>query len=135
MRYLGIDFGEKRIGVAVSDEKAHLAVPVGVVQRRDDYHAIAELREMALERDVGALVVGRPTDLDGGAGAMVERVARFAERLAAACGLPLFFIDESLTSRQAEEQLRQSGSRRREVVDALAARILLQDWLDQSGRE
>ena len=140
MRYLGIDFGEKRNGVAVSDDEARLAVPVGVVQRHNDYDSIAELREMALQRDAGALVVGRPTRLDGQPGSLAERVERFAERLSAACRLPLFFIDETLTSVEAERQSRDVLAHRTglagrdEPVDAVAAGILLQDWLDQERR-
>ncbi len=134
MRYLGIDFGEKRIGVAVSDDQARLAVPVGVVHRHNDYDSIGELREMALERDVGALVVGRPTRLDGRPGSLAKRVGRFAERLSAACRLPLFFIDETLTSVEAEHRSRDRVAPRDQPVDAVAARILLQDWLDQEQR-
>ena len=134
MRYLGIDFGEKRIGVAVSDDQARLAVPVGVVHRHNDYDSIAELREMALQRDAGALVVGRPTRLDGRPGSLARRVERFARRLAAACRLPLFFVDETLTSVEAERQSRDGATGRGESVDAVAARILLQDWLDQEPR-
>ena len=137
MRYLGVDFGERRIGVAVSDEEARLAVPVGVVERRDDYQAIGELRDIARDREVGALVLGRPTQVDGRLGATANRVRRFGERLALACHLPLFVVDEALTSSEARRLLRQAGSgrrHRRKAIDALAARIQLQEWLDQEER-
>ena len=137
MRYLGVDFGERRIGVAVSDEEARLAVPVGVVERRDDYQAIGELRDIARDREVGALVLGRPTHVDGRLGATANRVRRFGERLALACHLPLFVVDEALTSSEARRLLRQAGSgrrHRRKAIDALAARIQLQEWLDQEER-
>ncbi len=137
MRYLAIDFGEKRIGVAVSDDAERLAVPVGIVERRTDYEAIREIREIAIERDVSALVVGRPTNLNGRPGTLAERVERFAERLAAACKTPFYFVDETLTSREAESRLRdRSGGRRgkRRAIDALAATIVLQEWLDSRPR-
>ena len=137
MRYLAIDFGEKRIGVSVSDDAERLAVPVGIVERRTDYEAIREIREIAIERDIRGLVVGRPTNLDGRPGTLWERVGRFAERLAAACQTPLYFVDETLTSREAESRLRdRHGSRRRKrrAIDALAATIVLQEWLDSRQR-
>ena len=137
MRYLGVDFGERRIGVAVSDEEASLALPLGIVERRDDYQAIGELRDIARDRGVGALVVGRPTHVDGRLGATADRVRRFGERLALACHLPLFFVDEALTSIEARRLLQQAETpqrRQREAIDALAARIQLQEWLDQEDR-
>ena len=131
MRYLGIDFGEKRIGVAVSDEHASFALPVGTVERRSDHQAIGELAEMARERDIGGLVVGRPTRSDGRAGDLEPRIEKFAERLARACGLPLHFADEALTSVEARRQSQHTAGRRGDPVDSLAARLLLQGWLDQ----
>ena len=133
MRYLGIDFGERRIGVAVSDQAARMALVVGTIERRDDYSAIAELRTMAVERDVEGLVVGRPMHLDGRPSKMALRAQRFGTRLAAACKLPIHFIDEALTSVEASrEHLSESG--RGGGIDATSACILLQDYLDQESR-
>ena len=136
MRYLGIDFGEKRIGVAVSDERARMALVIGTIERHDDYSAIAQLRSMAHERGVEALVVGHPTHLDGRPGDLAPRVRRFAGKLARACGLPLHFVDEALTSVEARRELN-DGLKKvdRAAVDAGAARILLQDYLDAESRK
>lgn len=129
MRYLAIDFGERRIGVAVSDDDERLAVPVGIVDRHDDRTAIGELRELAQQREAQGLVVGRPTTPDGDTGESEPRIRRFAERLARATKLPIHWIDETLTTveaeRMAHDQGRKSGS-----IDDLAASLLLQDWLD-----
>ena len=136
MRYLGIDFGETRIGVAVSDEAARMALPVCTIERRDDYSAIAELRALAREREVGGLVMGRPTHLDGRPGELAPRIHRFGRRLADACKLPLHFVDEALTSVQARSDLRTAGKKTvvRADIDAAAARVLLQDYLDAASR-
>lgn len=131
MRYLGLDFGEKRIGVAVSDDAGRLAVTVGTVRRKNDYEAIGELRELARTRSVEALVVGLPKHLDGRPGTLAERICRFSERLARACEIELFYADEALTSHEAQRLLAANVARDGDTVDSQAARILLQSWLDQ----
>jgi putative Holliday junction resolvase len=134
MRLLGIDFGERRIGLAISDEDARLAVPLATLRRRDDRSAIEEIVAIARREGVGGLVIGEPLGLDGSRGAAAERVGRFADRLAAASGMPCERIAESLTSREADERLRAAGvgaRRRRQRVDEVAAQILLQEALDR----
>jgi putative Holliday junction resolvase len=137
MRWLGIDFGEKRIGVAVSDPEGRLAVPLTTVARRSDRAAVAALVELARREGAEALAVGEPRNLDGSRGDAARRARRFAERLAAASGLPCELVDEALTSVEAEERLRAAGldpARRRARVDEVAAQILLQDALDRRRR-
>ena len=137
MRALGIDFGEKRIGLAISDGEGRMAVPLTTLERRDDRSAAARIAEIAASEGVGRLVLGEPVGLDGTRGPAAERVRRFGEKLAAAAGLPLELIEESLTSVEAEERLREAGvdpRRNPARVDAVAAQILLQDALDRRAR-
>jgi putative Holliday junction resolvase len=136
-RVMGLDVGGKRIGVAVSDELGLIATPVGFVTRgardRD------ELRKLVARWGVARLVVGLPTGLSGREGPQAAEVRAFADALAADLGLPLDYWDERLTTAIAERALIESGrrrERRKEQVDAVAAAIMLQSYLDaESGRQ
>jgi putative holliday junction resolvase len=133
-RSLGIDFGEKRIGLAISE--GALAMPLTTLKRRDDRSALAEIAGIARREGVGRLVVGEPRNLDGTLGPAAERARRFATRLAELTGLPLELVNESLTSVEAAERLRAAGvdpRRHPERLDAVAAQILLQEALDRGG--
>ncbi len=136
MRSLGIDFGEKRIGLAVSDPEGRLAVALTTLVRRDDRSAMSAIAEIARQEGVGRLVVGEPLRLDGTRGPAAVRARRFGERLAARTALPITFVDESLTSVEAARRLRAAGidpRRAPERIDAAAAQILLQEDLDRGG--
>lgn len=139
MRIVGLDVGERRIGVAVSDPTGTLARPSGVLARRGSDHeavrAVAlEIARLAAEDDgVQAIVVGLPRRLDGSASEMTPRVLAFADRLRAASGLPVVLQDERLSSREAESRLalREKDWRaRKKKLDAAAAAVILQDYLD-----
>lgn len=132
MRVLAVDFGEKRIGLAVSDLSGRVVVPVGTVARASDAQAAAEVALAAQEREVGRLVVGLPCGLDGSEGSIARRARNFARRLADASGLPVDLHGEGLTSVDAERNLRAAGvgrGRRDAARDAEAAAVLLRDWL------
>ena len=132
MRALGIDFGERRIGLAVSDAEGRFAVPLTTFERRDDRRAARKIAAIAREEGAEALFLGEPVLLDGSRGEMAERVARFGRRLEEVSGLPVTMVAETLTSREAEERLRRAGtdpSRHPERVDAVAAQILLEQAL------
>lgn len=130
MRILGIDFGEKRIGLAVSDQHESVATPLATVERKSDLQAIDHIVAIIEEEGIGAIVVGEPRGPDGGRGSAAERVGSFARKLHAATGLSTRMTDETLTSREASSRLRgtRSGDGR---LDALAAQILLQQALDE----
>ena len=135
MRALGIDFGEKRIGLAISE--GGLAVPLRTLARRDDRSAMRQIAEIAASEGVERLVVGEPRNLDGTRGPAALRARRFAERLAALTALPLELVDEALTSVEAAARLRAAGvdpRRHPERLDAVAAQILLQEALDRLAR-
>ena len=137
LRALGIDFGERRIGLAISDPAGRLAVPLVTLERRTDRVAIAQIAEIAGREGVERLVVGEPVSVDGSRGEATLRVRRFGDKLAAKTGLPLTFIGEALTTVEAHARLREAGvDPRREPgrLDALAAQILLQEALDQAER-
>ena len=138
-RIAGLDVGERRIGVAVSDSTGTLARPVGVVRTSGlDGDALdrtaAELARLAAEEDgLSALVVGLPRRLDGTANEMTPRVRVFAETLGRRTSLPVVLQDERLTSLEAESRLavREKDWRvRKQRLDAAAAAIILQDYLD-----
>jgi putative Holliday junction resolvase len=139
MRIVGLDVGERRIGVAISDPTRTLARPVGVVHigglARDAVdRASAEVTRLAAEDDgVGSVVVGLPRRLDGRANDMTPKVQAFALQLGQRVSLPILLQDERLTSREAESRLaeREKDWRvRKQRIDAAAAAIILQDYLD-----
>ena len=137
MRFLGIDFGEKRIGLAISDPAGRFALPLTTLERRNDRSALRQIAEIARQEGVGRLVLGEPVGLDGQRGANADRVRRFGERLAELTGLPLELVNEALTTVEAQERLREAGVDPRKEparIDALAAQILLQEALDRGDR-
>jgi putative Holliday junction resolvase len=128
---MALDVGGRRIGVAVSDETRLIATPVGYVERgRGDR---AELRRLIARWQVERLVVGLPTSLSGREGPQAAEVRAYADRLAADLALPLDYFDAGLTPAIAEKALVAGGAkraRRREQIDAAAAAVILQDYLD-----
>jgi putative Holliday junction resolvase len=139
MRTVGFDIGERRIGVAVSDMTGTLARPLGVLQSAGlDGDAldvvVQEIARLAGEEDgVGAIVIGLPRRLDGTPTEMTPRVEQFARALGAKTSLPVALQDERLSSREAESRLalRDKDWRSRKAkLDAAAAAIILQDYLD-----
>jgi putative Holliday junction resolvase len=134
LRALGIDYGAKRIGLALSDPEGRVALPLQTLARKDDRSAAREIAAIARREEVGRLVVGEPVGLDGTRGEAAERARRFADRLAALTGLPVEMVNESLTSVEAAERLRAAGvdpRRHPGRLDAVAAQILLQEALDR----
>jgi len=134
---LALDVGEKRIGVAASDETGLLASPRGVIARRSAAAAIEAIARAVAETGAGLVVVGLPVSFDGGLHAQARAVQAFAERLRKRVAVPLVYADETLSTVRAEEQLRAAGvrpERIRERIDAAAAAVILQDYLDQQRR-
>lgn len=132
---LGIDFGDARIGLAISDELRMLAHPLETVPGADWAAAIARIAEVAAERRVETLVIGLPLRMDGSEGRAVERVRKFAKQLAAALSdaVSIVEVDERLTTVSAMEKMRASGrtaKNSRSEIDQAAAVEILQDYLD-----
>ena len=133
MILLGIDFGERRIGVATSDALGMTARPVSVIERRSLAEDIARIAELAASRKAAKIVVGLPLKLDGSAGPAARAARRFAAALRKGLGLEVDLWDERLTTVSAERTLIAAGqrrARRREVRDGVAAAVLLQSYLD-----
>lgn len=135
MRALGLDIGEKRIGIARTDPSGTIAVPYVVHRRRDPATDVEALAKICAESGVEALVVGLPLNADGTESAQAKLVRSLAEAVASRTGLPLFYVDERWTTKEAERAMREAGqrpSRRKEKVDVLSAVLILQAWLEQN---
>ncbi|MEX2586504.1 MAG: Holliday junction resolvase RuvX [Actinomycetota bacterium] len=133
MTVLGIDPGTRRVGVAVSDAGDTVALPLAVVQRKDDDSYIEELVEIARVREADRIVVGLPRRLDGSDGPEAHAAMHLAKTLRTRLGLPVHLVDERFTTRIAEDALsvvKVSARRQRPVVDKVAATLLLQGFLD-----
>ena len=131
-RVLGLDLGDARIGVAISDPDRRLAVPIGTIRTGApaDVKAIVEL---VREHEATLVVVGHPLLMSGRAGERAHHAERFAEALGGLLGIPVLLQDERLSSAEADRALRQagrSGEQRRREVDRSAATVILQAWLD-----
>lgn len=138
MRVLAIDFGERRVGLAVSDPEGRFALPLVTLARSSDLQVINEISAIVIEESIDLLVIGEPRRLDGSRGDAARRIASFAEKLQQRTELPYLLVDEALTSREAEERLRESGVDPRshpERVDTMAAQILLEEVLARSAGE
>jgi putative pre-16S rRNA nuclease len=130
-RVLGVDYGTKRVGLAISDALGITARPLEVVPRNQ---VINRVLGVAQEWELAKIVIGLPTGLGGSEGNSALAARELGEELSAATGLPVIFHDERFTSRMAESSLLESGMKRRdrrEKVDKVAAAIILQDYLDQ----
>ena len=138
MRVLGLDYGSRRIGVAVCDELRMTAQGIATVVRKNRDADLAAIAAFVERFDVERIVVGYPLRLDGSEGIQCEKVNRFIRRLEARLAIPVIRRDETLSTKEAEELLRETGVRRekkREIVDRLAASIILQGYLDALARE
>lgn len=134
MRAIGIDLGSKRIGVAVSDSKGSMAMPIEVVERQGDRRREhRELADLASEWEAEIVVVGVPYNMDGSLGEAAKKYLREAAALGEALGLEVVPYDERLTTVSADRFLMQQEMKaeaRRRVVDKVAAAVMLQSWLD-----
>ena len=133
MRVLALDIGEVRVGIAVSDPAGRVASPVTVLPAQEVLAHAVTFRRVLEDWEPDLLVCGRPMTLAGEEGPQAARVREQAERIAAACGLPLEFEDERLSSAEAKRILREQGLSERAMrgkVDMVAASLFLQAWLD-----
>ena len=131
---LGLDVGRRRIGIAGCDGTGLIASGITTLNRTSFDHDMAQLRELVVEREVQVLVVGLPYSMDGSLGSQARQVQKYARRVAKALDLSLEFMDERLTSFQAEEMMKAenlSPSRHKELIDRKAAALILQQWLDE----
>ncbi len=135
-RILGIDYGRRRVGLAVSDDADGLSFPLDVLQVRDERDAVSQVVKRCRHEAAARVVVGMPLNMDGTRGPMAEEVARFVTAIADGSGLPVETWDERLTTWSVEEMLIEadvSRQKRKAVRDKLAAQQILQGWLDARG--
>ena len=135
MRLMGLDIGEKRIGVALSDPEHILARGLRVVRRRSRKADMALMASLVEEHEVDKIIVGHPLRLDGRAGEQARRIESYAADLGAALGIPVVLWDESYSTRRAREAMIEAGRRRKERrqrLDAVAAAVILQDYMDSA---
>lgn len=133
MRALGIDFGVKRHGLAISDWLGYTAQPAGMVERQGTDLGLDPIAKVIEEREVERIVVGLPFHMDGRPGDHHDDVLAFVAALEERFGLPVETVDERLTTVQAERALADAGlsrKKRKAKVDQMAAQLILQGWLD-----
>jgi putative holliday junction resolvase len=133
MRILGIDYGRRRLGLALSDETELLASPLPVRIRTDEKADHAFLCDLIRERGIGRAVVGLPLRMNGSHGEMANEALDFGATLAARCRIPVDTFDERLTTREAERVLVQADlprARRRNLRDSVSAVLILQGYLE-----
>ena len=133
MRILGVDFGHKRVGLAISDETGTIAQPLDYLDGGSDEKVGRAILETATQRGVGKIVVGVPLRMNGQASQQTERTLRFLDALHRFTSLPVERWDERLTTAQAERALLEGNVRRKdrkEKIDAIAAQLMLQSYLD-----
>lgn len=133
MRALALDIGEVRIGIAASDLSGTVASPVKVLPAQEVLSHARSFRLVLQDYEPEVLVCGRPMTLSGEEGPQAKRIVAQARSIAAACGLPLEFADERLSSQEAKRILREQGYNERSMrgrVDMVAASLFLQAWLD-----
>lgn len=134
-RVLGLDLGEARIGVALSDPQRRVAVPAGTIRVEGAPHDLKAVAAMAREHGVAAVVVGHPITMRGERGEAARRAEEFADGLRLILQVPVHLQDERLTTVEAERGLREAGAsgwRRRDAVDRAAATVILRAFLDKT---
>ena len=137
-RFLGLDVGDKTLGVAVSDELGLTAQGVTVHQRASVGADMAFLRAMCTAYGVAAIIVGLPKNMDGSLGPQAQKTLAFIERVRQACAVPVIAWDERLTTRAAERALLEANTsrrRRKAVRDRVAAQVMLQSYLEWHSRQ
>ncbi len=132
MVILAVDYGDARTGVAVCDKFEMLASPVGVIHEKDAENLAEKIAEIAVQKRAQQIVMGLPKNMDGSEGFRAENCRTFATVLSEKSGLPLVFQDERLTTVSAHNALNLTdtrGKKRKEIVDAVSAVIILEDYL------
>ena len=134
MKTIGLDLGEKRIGVAISDESGHIALPTATLSGdQPNCEIIADILNLADQHGAGRIVIGMPTSLSGEAGPAAQKAAQFARALAAETDIQVITWDERLTTALAEKTMISANVKRRQRrqnIDKVAATLILQNYLD-----
>ena len=141
MRIMGLDFGSKTVGVAISDSLLMTAQGIEIIRRKEENklrQTLARIEELILEYEVQEIVLGCPKNMNGTEGVRVELTEEFKDKLERRTGLPVILWDERLTTVAADRTMMEAGIRRenrKEYVDKIAATLILQGDLDRRGNE
>lgn len=140
VRVMALDLGARRIGVAISDDEGRVATPITVVERHKDRPRLhRELAELVGEWEAELVLLGLPVDLEGKLGVAAQNVLAERDELAAVLPVPVEVHDERMTTKIADRALRERGDldgrARRQVIDMVAAAVILQDWLDMDRED
>ena len=133
-RIIGLDVGDKKIGVALSDPSQVLATPLKTILRVSDESAIEEIVNLTKKYDASKIVVGLPYSLNGQIGKQAEKVLSFAEQITRATSIDMVMQDERLSSVSADQKLREAGKKGTKLkkgIDAAAATVILQSYIDE----
>jgi len=135
-RVLGLDVGDRWLGIALSDPLGVIARPLTVLERRDEITDAEKVVQLLGEHQAGKVIVGLPSLLTGHIGTQAERVQRFARRLASLTDAPVLFQDERFSTADAQEIMKANRKKKKGYIterdDAVAAAVILQDWLDEN---
>jgi putative pre-16S rRNA nuclease len=131
-----LDFGKRRIGLAMAHEESGTVIPLETIERKSLVRDLARIAARLVELEAGHVVVGLPLKMDGSQGPQARAAAKFAEQVRTATGLPVDLFDERLTSFEAKDRMREAGGDRRARggIDAMAAAIILEGWLATRSR-
>ena len=138
MRILGLDIGDRRIGVALSDPGAILATPLVILESRNADKNVAAIVALVNQHEVGQIVAGIPLQMDGGIGPQAEKVQAFVEKLKQQTNIPVVLRDERLTTYSAQVLMREAHPEKKKKKtrdDAIAAALILQGYLDEIRHE
>lgn len=138
MRILGIDFGQKRTGLAISDPMGWTAQAVGTIESEKQEELFASLAEIIEEREVSEIVVGLPRNMDGSAGRQAKLAEQFGDALKELFNLPVVMWDERMSTMEAHRALLiqdVTRSKRKKIVDRVAAQLILQSYLDNKNKD
>ena len=141
MRIMGLDFGSRTVGVAISDSLLLTAQGVEIIRRKEENklrQTLAQIEELIVENEVEEIVLGLPKNMNDTEGVRVELTKEFNETLERRTGLPVYFWDERLTTVAADKAMMEAGIRRenrKDYVDMIAATLILQGYLDRRNNE
>jgi len=133
MRILGLDVGDKKIGISMCDPDEILASPLTTLNRDDDSRVISDILEIVNKNGVGLIVIGLPYSLSGEKNIQALKTNEFADKLKESAGIEIVFQDERLSTRAAQQMMISSGmkkEKRKEMIDSAAAAVLLQGFID-----
>ncbi len=140
VKAIGLDFGSKTVGVAVTDGLGLTSVSLEIIRREREGHlrkTCARIEEIITERGIDTIVLGLPLNMDGTEGSRAKKTREFADMLERRTGIAPVFVDERLTTVEADEIIRQTGNHRKdrkEHIDSMAAAIILEDYLNGKDR-